>query len=333
MTDFRGMVGDPSDNLPGRPGDRREGRLAAAPEVRQPRRDPGPRRRSRRPSGARRSTTHADDARKTRDLAVIRTDAPVELDLDDVPPLDYGPERMEHLRATFERFEFGSLLRRLEELAERRRPRSRRPPPAAHTATRPWPATPEDLPHAPGGHRAGGPGVSAGGLGGRGRGRRGRRRRTWRDGTGAALAAALAGLAVAVPRRQVGRPRDRRGPAPGARHDDRRLPARPPAARRTRWTSCAPSAGFGAEGEQPRRPRRGARPRAGRPPAEEGLRRLGLAPLYRRDRAAAHAGAARRWRTPACAWTSTAWARSPPGCATRPTSCATRSGSWPAGSS
>ena len=39
-------------------------------------------------------TEHADDARKTRDLAVIRTDAPVELDLADVPPLDFGPERM-----------------------------------------------------------------------------------------------------------------------------------------------------------------------------------------------------------------------------------------------
>ena len=85
---------------------------------------------------------------------------PVELDLDDVPPIEFGPERMEHLRSTFERFEFGSLLRRLEEVTgeaapgrggrphRHRQRRWRRRPRTSACAWRasmpsPWPCRPE----------------------------------------------------------------------------------------------------------------------------------------------------------------------------------------------
>ena len=84
-------------------------------------------------------------------MAVIRTDAPVDLDLDDVPPVEFTPERMEHLRSTFERFEFGSLLRRLEEVtgeaAPAVGPRTPRPPP-------PWRRCPRTC-------RCGSPGIGA----------------------------------------------------------------------------------------------------------------------------------------------------------------------------
>src|SRR5690606_20173776 len=63
-------------------------------------------------------TEHADDARKTARMAAIDCDAPVELDLEDVPPLEFGEERMQALRELFERFQFDSLARRLGELAE-----------------------------------------------------------------------------------------------------------------------------------------------------------------------------------------------------------------------
>ena len=127
MTDFRGMVGDPSDNLPGVPGVGEKGasqllqKYGSLDAILDHAAEQTPKRREA-------LTEHADDARKTRDLALIRTDAPVELDLSDVPALDYGPERMQALRELFDRFEFGSLVRRLEELAEGGA-RRRRPPP------------------------------------------------------------------------------------------------------------------------------------------------------------------------------------------------------------
>ena len=142
MTDFRGMVGDSSDNLPGVPGIGEKGAsqllqkygsldaiLAAAGEQTPKRREA--------------LESHADDARKTRLQAVIVTDAPVELDLDAVPAVEFTPERMEELRTTFERFEFGSLVRRLEELTGEAAPAVE----AAHTARAlPVEATPDDLP-------------------------------------------------------------------------------------------------------------------------------------------------------------------------------------------
>ena len=192
MIDFRGMVGDPSDNLPGVPGIGEKGasqllqKYGSLDAILDHASEQTPKRREA-------LTEHAGDARKTRDLALIRTDAPVELDLGDVPELDFGPERMEALRATFERFEFGSLLRRLEELSGDGPPPAA---PAAHTARAvPVDATPEDL-----GMRLAGIDHAALALGEEG----------WAvavegdevaqgpvgEGTGAALARALSSLAV-----------------------------------------------------------------------------------------------------------------------------------------
>ena len=115
MVDFRGLVGDNSDNLKGVPGIGEktatqliqkygdlEGVLAHAGEQ-------SPKRKEN-------LIAAADDARRSRDLSVIETAAPVELDLGDVPPLDLGPERRAALEELFRRFEFGSLARRLDEL-------------------------------------------------------------------------------------------------------------------------------------------------------------------------------------------------------------------------
>jgi DNA polymerase-1 len=118
----------------------------------------------------------------------------VEIDLDDVPALEFGPERMGHLQTFFERFEFGSLLRRLAELSGEAPPPSA---PAAHTARAvAVDAVPEDL-----GMRLAGQASAALAIGPDG----------WAvaaegdevahgpvgEGTGAALGAALAGAAVA----------------------------------------------------------------------------------------------------------------------------------------
>ncbi len=194
MVDFRGMVGDPSDNLPGVPGIGEKGAsqllqkygtldaiLAHASEQTPKRREV--------------LTEHADDARKTRDLAVIRTDAPVEISLDDVPALDFGPERMEALRDIFDRFQFGSLARRLSELAD-----DDAPVPAAavaHTvAVTAVPGAPEDL-----AMRFAGAGEVALALSDEGWAVAGDGEEVvtgeMGEGTGAALAASLAGAAVA----------------------------------------------------------------------------------------------------------------------------------------
>ncbi|HET6690647.1 MAG TPA: DNA polymerase I [Miltoncostaeaceae bacterium] len=141
MPDFRGMVGDTSDNLPGVPGIGEKGasqllqKYGSLDAILDAAGEQTPKRREA-------LETYRDDALKTRRLAVIRTDAPVEIELDDVPPIAFTPERMEQLRATFERFEFGSLLRRLEEVTGETAPEVE----AAHTATATAvAATPEDL--------------------------------------------------------------------------------------------------------------------------------------------------------------------------------------------
>ncbi len=142
MTDFRGMVGDPSDNLPGVPGIGEKGasqllqKYGSLDAVLDHAAEQTPKRREA-------LTVHADDARKTRDLALIDTEAPVELDLGDVPSLDFGPERLATLREVFGRFQFGSLERRLGELAEGAEPVAA---PAAHTVSvTVAEASPEDL--------------------------------------------------------------------------------------------------------------------------------------------------------------------------------------------
>jgi DNA polymerase-1 len=193
MIDFRGMVGDPSDNLPGVPGIGEKGasqllqRYGSLDAILDHADEQTPKRREA-------LTEHADAARKTRDLALIRTDAPVDLDLADVPPLDFGDERMAALREVFDRFQFGSLARRLEELAEGGAPAA---VPAAHTvAVRVAPAAPEDLAMrfagetglalavSPEGWAVAGAGdeVAAGEMG---------------EGTGRALAASLGGVPLA----------------------------------------------------------------------------------------------------------------------------------------
>jgi len=144
MTDFRGMVGDPSDNLPGVPGVGEKGasqllqKYGSLDAILEHAGEQTPKRREA-------LTVHADDARKTRELAIIRTDAPLELDLGDVSPLDFGPERMQALRELFDRFQFGSLNRRLDELADGA-PAPAAPPAALTLAVTCAPATPEDLP-------------------------------------------------------------------------------------------------------------------------------------------------------------------------------------------
>ena len=144
MTDFRGMVGDPSDNLKGVPGVGEKGasqllqKYGSLDAILDHASEQTPKRREA-------LTEHAENARKTRDLAIIRTDAPVEIDLSDVPALDYGPERMQALRELFERFEFGSLVRRLEELAEGGAAAPEAPADVTVEVAA-VPATPEDLP-------------------------------------------------------------------------------------------------------------------------------------------------------------------------------------------
>ncbi|WP_217920733.1 DNA polymerase I [Miltoncostaea oceani] len=193
MTDFRGMVGDPSDNLPGVPGIGEKGasqllqKYGSLDAILDHASEQTPKRREA-------LEIHAENARKTRDLAVIDCETPVELELDDVPPLDFGPERMAALREVFQRFEFGSLERRLGELADGAEPVAA---PAAHTvAVTASEASPEDLAMRFAGAAglslalsedawavAGeGPEVATGPLG---------------EGVGAALARSLAGAAVA----------------------------------------------------------------------------------------------------------------------------------------
>ncbi|MGD9694773.1 MAG: DNA polymerase I [Thermoleophilia bacterium] len=143
MVDFRGMVGDPSDNLPGVPGIGEKGaaqllqKYGSLDAILDHASEQSPKRREA-------LTVHAEDARKTRDLAVIRTDAPVELDLADVPPVDFGPERMAAIRELFDHFQFGSLTRRLDDLVEGG---SEGPAPVAAVTVsgRAVPGAPEDL--------------------------------------------------------------------------------------------------------------------------------------------------------------------------------------------
>jgi DNA polymerase-1 len=144
MTDFRGMVGDTSDNLPGVPGIGEKGaaqlllKYGTLDEVLAHADEQSPKRREA-------LIAHAENARKTRDLAVIRTEVPTDLDLDTVPPLDFGPARMAQLQETFDRLQFGTLLRRLGELADGEMPAARVAVAERVRAVTVVPAAPEDL--------------------------------------------------------------------------------------------------------------------------------------------------------------------------------------------
>ncbi len=129
MVDFRGMVGDSSDNLPGVPGIGEKGAatllhkygdldgvLAHADEETPKRREA--------------LAEHAEDARLSRDLAIIKRDLPLPgFDLVDVPPLEFDAERLAALRETFEEYQFTTLAARLGALGEASPPVAEGPPP------------------------------------------------------------------------------------------------------------------------------------------------------------------------------------------------------------
>jgi DNA polymerase-1 len=142
MTDFRGLVGDNSDNLKGVPGigDKTAAQLLQKygdlEEVLAHADEQSPKRREN-------LIAAAEEARRSRDLSVIEVAAPVALDLRDVPPLDLGPERRAALEEVFRRFEFGSLARRLDELVSGPAPAPVAA--AAPVAVRAVPCGPEEL--------------------------------------------------------------------------------------------------------------------------------------------------------------------------------------------
>ena len=116
MPDFRGLVGDASDNLPGVKGIGEKGAaqliqtygtldaaLAHAVEQTPKRREA--------------LEADADNARMSRDLAVIRRDVPVDVDVDTVPAVCFNAERRAALEQAFAQWEFGSLAKRLDDLA------------------------------------------------------------------------------------------------------------------------------------------------------------------------------------------------------------------------
>jgi DNA polymerase I len=116
MPDFRGLVGDPSDNLKGVPGIGEKGatqliqKYGSLDAVLEHAGEQTPKRKEA-------LITYADDARKTREASIIITDAPVDLDPTTAAPLDLGPERIAEIDRFFTEFEFQSLARRLPELA------------------------------------------------------------------------------------------------------------------------------------------------------------------------------------------------------------------------
>jgi len=116
MPEFRGLVGDASDNLPGVRGIGEKGaaqliqKYGTVDEVLAHTGDQTPKRREA-------LEADADNARLSRDLAVIRCDVPLELDLAAVPALAFDADRLAALRAAFAGWEFDSLARRLGELA------------------------------------------------------------------------------------------------------------------------------------------------------------------------------------------------------------------------
>ena len=143
MVDFRGMVGDPSDNLKGVPGIGEKGaatllnRYGSLDEILAHADEQTPKRREA-------LTAHAETARQTREMARIRLDAPVPLDLGDVPPLRFDAERMTALREMFALLQFDTLARRLGDIADGHHPE----PVVAADETftvRARAATPEDL--------------------------------------------------------------------------------------------------------------------------------------------------------------------------------------------
>jgi len=117
MPDFRGLVGDTSDNLPGVPGIGEKGaatliqKYGSLDAVLEHAAEQTPKRRQA-------LEEHVDNARLTRRLALIDRKTPVQLDLADVPPLTLDDDRLGTLRRAFADMEFDSLIRRLGDLAD-----------------------------------------------------------------------------------------------------------------------------------------------------------------------------------------------------------------------
>jgi len=116
MPEFRGLVGDASDNLPGVRGIGEKGaaqliqKYGTVDRVLAHAAEQTPKRREA-------LEADADNARLSRDLAVIERNTPLDLELDDVSPLVFDVERLDALREVFSVWEFGSLARRIDDLA------------------------------------------------------------------------------------------------------------------------------------------------------------------------------------------------------------------------
>lgn len=139
MPDFRGLVGDTSDNLPGVRGIGEKGaaqliqKYGTLDEVLAHAAEQTPKRREA-------LQADADNARMSRDLAVIRRDVPVDVDVDTVPAVRFDAERIAALEDAFAQWEFGSLAKRLTDLADT--PNAETAPPAALEVTE---AAPHEL--------------------------------------------------------------------------------------------------------------------------------------------------------------------------------------------
>ncbi|MCB0882526.1 MAG: DNA polymerase I [Thermoleophilia bacterium] len=126
MIDFRGMVGDSSDNLPGVRGIGEKGaaqliqKYGSLEAVLDAADEQTPKRKEA-------LKEHAGDARRTRDLARIVCDVPLDLELDDIPPLRFTSDDLGRLAAVFTEYEFTSLIRRLSDLSEHAVPRPQAP--------------------------------------------------------------------------------------------------------------------------------------------------------------------------------------------------------------
>ncbi len=116
MPDLRGMIGDSSDNLPGVPGIGEKtaaqlmARYGSLEEILAHADEQSPKRREN-------LTVHADTALMCRDLSVIDTRVPLDLDPLDVPLVTRDAERRDALQGAFQEFEFRTLARRVAEMA------------------------------------------------------------------------------------------------------------------------------------------------------------------------------------------------------------------------
>ena len=116
MPDLRGMIGDSSDNLPGVPGIGEKtaaqlmARYGSLEEILAHADEQSPKRREN-------LTVHADTALMCRDLSVIDTRVPLELDPLDVPLVTRDAARRDALQDAFREFEFRTLARRVAEMA------------------------------------------------------------------------------------------------------------------------------------------------------------------------------------------------------------------------